>query len=683
MHPTFLSIRRAGVPAALLLVAGIAAVLRFWQLGSLPPGLHYDEAFNNLHALRLSRGQAISFYVQDEYGEEPMHILLTALLFRLAGPTPLGGRIVSAASGVVTVLGLYFLGVELFQVYGAGPARRIALLGSLFLATWYWSFHYNRIGMEPSMVPMTAVFAMLFLWRALRTGQLPDAALAGASVALSLYTYPAGRAVPLAAGLAVLRHHALGHRPARVSPTRLASYGLMIAAGVLVFAPLGLTFLRNPEWFFLRMRQTTAATFAGDSPAAALLQGAWQTLLGFFWRGDQNWRQNLPGRPMFDAIQGLFLLVGAGACLRRAKDSPYWFLPVWAVLGLLPTMLTEYAPHFGRALGATPPLALITGLGMWSMGRWIMKGRWLIRFLPFPGRAALAAACLGGALAYSSGLAINDYFNRWARSPGLFAAFDVGLRRIGEYAARLPPQEPIYISPVGGDWYTLAYAMGDAGWRLRAFNGRECLVFPARTERVTHEIIIVSPTEDPRSLPRLEAIFPAGSRVWQVNNRDAVYAVDYAVPAGQTALVQPRHPIRASLGNGISLLGYDLDTTVARPGESLTVRLWWQALNEMSVDYTTFVHLIGPPHPDTGSVVWAQRDAQPCNHSYRTTRWTPGEVVWDDYTLVLPADMPAGIFALQIGMYDLATGQRLPIQSRDGPPGIDALPLAPIEIHAP
>src|SRR5205085_6596078 len=117
-----------GRTAALLLIAVLAGALRFWQLGSLPPGLHYDEAFNDLIALRVLRGQADPLFTPENNGEEPMQILLIALLFRVAGPTPLGGRLISAASGVVTVVVLYFLATELFRKQGPATAHRLGLL---------------------------------------------------------------------------------------------------------------------------------------------------------------------------------------------------------------------------------------------------------------------------------------------------------------------------------------------------------------------------------------------------------------------------------------------------------------------------------------------------------------------------------------------------------------------------
>lgn len=669
-------IERRAELMALLLIGALAAGLRFWRLQTLPPGLHYDEAFNTLYALRIYRGEIYPIYIPENNGEEPLHIYLTAWLFRMIGPTPIGGRVVSAASGVMAVMLTYALGLELFRKLGRKKAARLGLLGSLSLALWYWPFHYSRLGMEPSMVPLVSALAVYFVWRAIRTRRKRDAVLAGGFTALGLYTYPAGRAIPLLVAL-VVAYHAVFVRDLDRQLFPNLWLGLGVAA--VFFMPLGLYFVQHPDWLLLRSRQTTEVTLGSGHPVLAVWQGFAATLLGFFWRGDTNWRQNLPGRPMFDAAQFAFFLIGAFVCAQRTKASPYWFLLGWSALGLLPTILTEYAPHFGRALGATPPLALIIGLGMWTFTRQIVHAR---PTRGFTVTSMVAAAGLGLALAYSGGRALNDYFNRWARSPGLYIAFDVGLRAIGEYAVRLPPEEPLYFSPVPNDWYTLAYTMNDEGKRLRSFNGRECLVFPPRAEQRTHAIIIVQRGEDARSLARLQNLFPDGGIIWQTYNREFPYAVDYAIPSGESARFQPQFPRRADFNGEAELIGYDLSTSTLRPGKTLTVSAWWQALGPLPVDYTVFVHLLGAPRPDTGSPIWAQHDAQPCLRSYATTRWAANEIIWDDYRLNLPPDLPPGTYTLTIGMYDLATGERLPIRSADANFSGDSLTLKTIRVEA-
>ena len=65
-------------------------------------------------------------------------------------------------------------------------------------------------------------------------------------------------------------------------------------------------------------------------------------------------------------------------------------------------------------------------------------------------------------------------------------------------------------------------------------------------------------------------------------------------------------PLKATLGDRVELLGYDLPADSIAPGETLTLTLTWRALSEMDTDYTVFTHLLAPDGSMTG-----QRDSQP------------------------------------------------------------------------
>jgi len=111
------------------------------------------------------------------------------------------------------------------------------------------------------------------------------------------------------------------------------------------------------------------------------------------------------------------------------------------------------------------------------------------------------------------------------------------------------------------------------------------------------------------------------------------------------------------------LLGYDLDHSTARPGDIIHLTLYWQALAEMETSYTVFVHLL-----DAQSRTWGQKDNAPVKGTHPTTSWLPGEVVIDEYEIVVDAVAPAGKYQIEVGMYDLATMLRLPANDEQGNP---------------
>jgi hypothetical protein len=106
----------------------------------------------------------------------------------------------------------------------------------------------------------------------------------------------------------------------------------------------------------------------------------------------------------------------------------------------------------------------------------------------------------------------------------------------------------------------------------------------------------------------------------------------------------------------ILLRGYELQDSV----ESLELTLYWEAQRKMDVSYKVFVHLIDL----TTGIIVVQDDAVPRRWAYPTTRWERDEVVEDTVSLPLN-EVPPGQYRLVIGLYDQATGERLPAYSAD------------------
>jgi hypothetical protein len=119
--------------------------------------------------------------------------------------------------------------------------------------------------------------------------------------------------------------------------------------------------------------------------------------------------------------------------------------------------------------------------------------------------------------------------------------------------------------------------------------------------------------------------------------------------------------VTATLGGAIQLHGVD----VARAEDELTVRLVWQSLAPLTTSEKVFVHLVGPD-----GALLAQSDALPAG-GYGTEQWIEGEVVIDEHRLALPAELPPGDYRLRVGMYDPATGARLPGVNAAGQPFAD------------
>jgi hypothetical protein len=130
------------------------------------------------------------------------------------------------------------------------------------------------------------------------------------------------------------------------------------------------------------------------------------------------------------------------------------------------------------------------------------------------------------------------------------------------------------------------------------------------------------------------------------------------------------------LGESIQLLGSRLETGTSeagliQPGGTLTVSLYWQTLKPVE-NYTVFVHLL-----DAAGQVRAQHDSPPLNGRYPTQNWLPHQIVEDKISLPLALDLPPGEYHIEVGMYELGSGQRLAVSSKGGEVPNGAIPLEP------
>ncbi len=106
----------------------------------------------------------------------------------------------------------------------------------------------------------------------------------------------------------------------------------------------------------------------------------------------------------------------------------------------------------------------------------------------------------------------------------------------------------------------------------------------------------------------------------------------------------------------IALVGAVVDAERLVPGGQLPVTLTWQGLAEMGEDYTVFVQVL-----DAADRIVGQADAWPVQGTFPTSQWRPGQVVTDPHLVQLSADMEPGEHRVIVGLYLLATGQRLPV----------------------
>ena len=715
---------------ALLAIILMAGGLRFYRLDRFPPGLHYDEAFNGVTARDMLATGRLAIYFPANMGQEPLHMYLVAAALWLAdllgaGQTPAAIRAASALCGLLTVVLAWWLGRELYPLLlppasarssdtfgsesllprratahplnplsesvdsepvGDGPAW-LGLGTAFVLAILYWHLSLSRMGMEPITVPLLAVLTFALLCHGLNTGRRLAFALAGLALGGSIYTYKAGYFVPVLAA-AFIAYLALAAR----GLLRRHARGLVLLAvlAVLTALPLVAYFVAHPADFAHRPGDVLTAQSAAEETARPGWLANISKVLGmFFIRGDTDPRNNLPGRPALDPFLAVLFLVGLVRALVDAlRGRPAAGLVLlWLVIMTLPTLITLEAPHFRRAVGVTPILAVLCALGASTLLR-------LPRFILPPAPAggieggpdcgpasathplnlaegpsspvktlvrALCGCLLAAGLLFSAVSTIRAYFWTWGRGPDAFFAYDVGLVDIAAQVNALPPGEEAYLTPTASDHYTLRFLLRRP---LAGFDGRHGAVYPPPGRSAT---VFIQLLEDRRTLPALQRARPDGALTWTTSDPWArPYAAAYHLPAAAQPAPAPDRAAGVSFGPSITLLGYSLDAAALAPGQPLTLTLVWTAAAPLDRDYTVFTHVLGPFNPAASGPLWAGHDSQPDGGRYPTGAWQPGEIILDLHRLVLPPDALPGDYQLEVGLYLLDTLERLPAAASGG-----------------
>lgn len=154
----------------------------------------------------------------------------------------------------------------------------------------------------------------------------------------------------------------------------------------------------------------------------------------------------------------------------------------------------------------------------------------------------------------------------------------------------------------------------------------------------------------------------------------------------RAASPSPHQVLNAPLGSAIELVGADyavdgiglqeIQATPLwlNPGQTLIVRLYWRTRTALMTEFHGFVHLV-----DAQGRVIAQQDQTPGNDFQPSTLWLPGDTVLDEYRLWIPSDTQSTVLWPRVGLYNVATGDRLLSQGSDGTT-IDAMQLAPLKV---
>jgi 4-amino-4-deoxy-L-arabinose transferase-like glycosyltransferase len=639
----------------LLIVAILltAAWLRVYRLDGVPPGWRDDEVVETtVHAALVQQGHWLLFFPQAE-GHEPLYHYLSAAWISLAGQSLFSVRLVSACLGLLSVAALYRLARYLF----GGPA---ALVAAAALAISFWALMYSRFKLRQvgEVAPMLLAFYFFFrvlAGRADRMAARPRfALLAALCLSAALYTYFAARAVPLIL-LAVAIYLFMFHRALFRARWRL----LALIAGVTVglVAPLAVAIARTPQGE-ARLGQVGAplADLLRGDPTNVLRNAA-ETLAMPAFTGDPEYLYNIPGRPVFETLGVALFVVGVGLSLWHWRQPRSAFLIVWLVGGLAPAFVSTPSASLGHTIAAQPVVYLFPAVAVAAMGQRMMATARKAR-----PRLQRAATLTGPALAavfliITAGRDLRDYFIRWPALPQVRFLYRADLHDAAPALRRLPPHSDLGLASATlqpADALALMLETPGLGLQPRVFAPARAWPFPAETVPV---------------LLRESA--------WPIDFGQAPLAGDYALrPASLAERGQPAVPLMASFQNGWVCIGYTLAGSHSAAGAlSLRLDTYWlvgpsfvappprpvDVLSGLPLPLKFFSHLLNPDGHDLAGD--DRLDIDPA-----TLR--AGDTFVQVFVLEPPAGSAPGDYAVQIGLYDPASGVRVRLANGDANGGL-------------
>jgi hypothetical protein len=166
------------------------------------------------------------------------------------------------------------------------------------------------------------------------------------------------------------------------------------------------------------------------------------------------------------------------------------------------------------------------------------------------------------------------------------------------------------------------------------------------------DVVIVQPdVTDPEAGVRLgfqQRLYRTGQIAW------------YGIYATQPFVTGPANPNLTPLGvvfeDAIYLDAAAALSEGAGPGGVVRVVLRWWTEVPVQDSFHMFAHVV-----DAAGTLVSQHDAVPGAGLLPLTAWTPGERVEDRFAIRLPSNLPAGDYAIWVGLYNPDNGLRLAV----------------------
>mgnify|MGYP001589207849 CR=1 FL=1 len=391
----------------LLVILILAAVLRLWSLGSIPPHLTNDEAalgYNAYSILKTGRdehGEFLPIIFKSFSDWKPgLYVYAAVPSVAVFGLNEFAARLPGAISGIIAVWLIYLVVGELFREKNQLKIEnyKLKILASFLLAISPWHIHFSRGAWEAGMSLTLTLIGIYFFLRAIR--DRPNWLLFSALFfGTTLITYQGAK---LATGLVILGLVVFWSRKLfTVSKKILVG---SVVAFILVSLPVLLSIGTEKTG-----RLEVFSVFSGPRPEEIVshilgqgnetkesltyilfhneilhfkrgILGRWMNHYSprfLFFEGDWvHLNLSVPRAGVLLFIDIVFLVAGT-IFLARMKISPaILFIGYWLLVAPLPAALSRDTLHAIRSLNLVIPLTIVLGAGALFLWHWVRSLKW-------------------------------------------------------------------------------------------------------------------------------------------------------------------------------------------------------------------------------------------------------------------------------------------------------------------
>lgn len=612
-----------------ILILVIAFFFRSYQLANVPPGIHYDEVINGQIAL-TAKEVGFQLFYPEGWGREGLYHWFLAGSLTLPLPVAWQFRLPSILCGLVGIALTY---VWVRRAFGPW----VAITAITGMAVVLWPVLMSRAALRANtLLPFVAAAACALPYTLTGKRRFPASVAFAVFLGLSFYTYRVARLLPLLY-ITFIFYLILWHK---LRPKWLIG---SLLGGLTLGIPLFLLLTQNPS-LETRVGQV-------DGPWQALLQndiqpigrGLVATLNMFALRGDLQSHYNLPGLSVFEPLGAILFWSGVLIAVIKWRQPVYAFCLIWLAVALAPGIVTEPTPHFVHTILAQGVVFVFPGLTLNTLAIYLQRHP-LLRWLP----ALLLVIWLSGNLyrTYSA------YFIQWPQEEEVRRFHQATLANVAHYLDNQENILPVtictsFLNEQDPFWrtgrQTMPFLLNRQDVSIRWYDCLHSQVWPEGGAPAYHFFLEnQSPTNWDWGL------WPENKDSTMVLVGDDVFGFQLEVTKSldEHLFTLSENPqaitLPVNFDDQMSFLGWKLDQTQVRPGDTVTLLSYWRVLTPLPPEMSIFVHVLRTP-----TELLTQGDA----FTLLSDTVRSGDVIVQQHSLIIPEGTVPGHYPLSIGVY--------------------------------